>query len=336
MPTKYVFGSLTRITDLREQRIDLEPVPRDQWAAGDYVVGEVAEPSRLSVELDTGRMVEVAPGDRVIGALGVRRATLEAVGSWEAVAADGRLEALTGAGLFGRVTSKSALLPDPIQLDYRGHVRAGGRRARMGGYLPEVEDRPFNHPVVLIVGTSMTAGKTTAARMITRLLVEDGHEVIGAKLTGAGRYRDILAMRDAGASHVFDFVDAGLPSTVCPESEYIPALNYLLLRMAAIDADVVVAEAGASPLEPYNGAAAIAALRGHSRCMVLCAADPYAVVGVMRAFDREPDVVCGLATSTEAGIELVEKLSGLPALDVLDPAARPRMKEILEKTLDLR
>jgi hypothetical protein len=122
----------------------------------------------------------------------------------------------------------------------------------------------------------------------------------------------------------------------CPESEYIPALNHLLLRMAAIDADVVVAEAGASPLEPYNGAAAIAALREHSRCMVLCAADPYSVVGVMRAFDREPDVVCGLATSTEAGIELVEKLSGLPALDVLDPAARPRMKEILEKSLDLR
>ena len=34
--------------------------------------------------------------------------------------------------------------------------------------------------------------------------------VIGTKLTGAGRYRDILAMRDAGADYIFDFVDAGL------------------------------------------------------------------------------------------------------------------------------
>ena len=56
--------------------------------------------------------------------------------------------------------------------------------------------------------------------------------MVGAKLTGAGRYRDILAMQDAGADHIFDFVDAGLPSTVVPESEYRPALRNLLSRMA--------------------------------------------------------------------------------------------------------
>ena len=48
--------------------------------------------------------------------------------------------------------------------------------------------------------------------------------VIGTKLTGAGRYRDILAMQDAGADYIFDFVDAGLPSTVVSEREYRRAL----------------------------------------------------------------------------------------------------------------
>jgi hypothetical protein len=48
---------------------------------------------------------------------------------------------------------------------------------------------------------------------------------------------------------------------VWPAEEYRQALQHLLNRMMAINADVVVAEAGASPLEPYNGATAIAELK---------------------------------------------------------------------------
>lgn len=39
--------------------------------------------------------------------------------------------------------------------------------------------------------------------------------VAGAKLTGAGRYRDILAMSDAGAEIIQGFVDVGLLSNAC-------------------------------------------------------------------------------------------------------------------------
>ena len=60
--------------------------------------------------------------------------------------------------------------------------------------VPPAPERVLGLPVVLIVGTSMSAGKTTSARAIVRLLREDGLTVIGAKLTGAGRYRDILAI----------------------------------------------------------------------------------------------------------------------------------------------
>ncbi len=331
---KHFFTSLTRITGLRDRAFELRNLSREAWESGDYVVGEVAEPARIPVELDTGRMVEVVPGDHVIGALGDRRATLEVVGSWRDVGADGRLEMLTGAGLLGKATSLSTFLPPLTRLDYRGHVHLDGSAARMRQFVPEAEEHVFRHPLVLVVGTSMAAGKTTAARVITRLLFEEGRAVIGAKLTGAGRYRDVLSMRDAGAAHILDFVDAGLPSTVCSQQEYAAALDYLVRRMAAIEADVVVAEAGASPLEPYNGATACDTLAEHVRCMVLCAADPYSVVGVMQAFDREPDVVCGLATSTEAGIDLVKKLSGLPALNILDPADRQSMKDILDTLLD--
>ena len=101
-----------------------------------------------------------------------------------------------------------------------------------------------------------------------------GLDVIAAKLTGAARYRDILQFRDAGARCVIDFVDAGLPSTVCSETRYAEALDLMLSRLAACNAQVLVAESGASPLEPYNGAAVVerlsefASQRGESNARI--------------------------------------------------------------------
>ena len=337
MKTKYFFSSLTRISDLPESTLSVEPLSRREWATGDYVVGEViSTPSRLSrIELTSGRMVEVVEGDLIVGAFGVRYATLEAVGGWQGIGRDRLMEALTGAGLFGKSTSRSALLPPLLSLLYRGHVVLDGEKATMGDYVSPAPERAFKLPVVLLVGTSMSAGKTTSAKVIVRLLREAGLEVIGAKLAGAGRYRDILAMQDAGAEHIFDFVDAGLPSTVVLESEYQHALRNLLSRMAGEGADVVVAEVGASPREPYNGAVAIREIRENVRCTVLSASDPYAVTGVTKAFGNRPDLVTGLATSTSAGIELVEKLSGIKALNVLDRGSLPQLRAILRDTLGL-
>ena len=337
MKPRYVFASLTRISDLPEQRFSVERLSRREWETGDYVVGEVTSPpNRLSrIELSSGRMVEVVEGDLVVGAFGVRYATLEAVGGWQGIGRDQMMEALTGAGIFGRSTSRSIHLPSLLSLVYKGHVVLSGKKATMRDYAPDVPEREFGLPVVLLVGTSMSAGKTTSAKVIVRLLREAGLRVMGAKLTGAGRYRDVLAMQDAGAEHIFDFVDAGLPSTVVPEREYRRALRNLLSRMAAVEADVLVAEAGASPLEPYNGAAAIVEIGPNVRCTVLSASDPYAVTGVTEAFGARPDLVTGLATSTTAGIELVEKLSGIRALNVLDRGSLPRLNAILHDRLGL-
>jgi uncharacterized NAD-dependent epimerase/dehydratase family protein len=203
----------------------------------------------------------------------------------------------------------------------------------MADYVPPHPPSGFDHPVVLIVGTSMSAGKTTAARVVIRQLRELGLTVVGTKLTGAGRYRDILAMKDAGADEIFDFVDVGLPSSVLDPEEFRGLLKGLLARISAADCDVVVAEAGASPLEPYNGGVAMEMLEGHVRCTILCASDPYAVKGITDAFGSVPDFVAGPTTNTEAGIELVRRLTGLRAVNVMDPAAAPLVREVLEKAL---
>jgi len=335
MNSKFVFSSLTRISDLDKRSFQMKAVGLETWSNGDYVVGEVMKHSAVPVELTSGRMAEVYRGDLLVGALGRRCATLEAVGSWEDVGEDGVMHALTGAGLFGKLTSASVLLPRLVELRYRGHVHLAGASVGMGDYA-RAGSTALTAPVVLIAGTSMSAGKTATARVLARLMRARGLRTVGAKLTGAGRYRDILTMRDAGADQIFDFVDAGLPSSICPEDEYRDRLRGLLGLIADADPDVVIAEAGASPLESYNGGTAIDELGDRVACLILAAADPYSVVGIEKAFGMRADVVTGLATSTDAACQLVERLSDVPAVNVLDREARPRLERIVAGKLGLR
>ena len=308
----------------------------EHWGTGDYVVTKVTNaegPHRI--ELHNGRMMEVMEADLLVGALGHRFATLEATGSWEDVQDDGIMHLLTGAGLFGTMTSKSFFMPNLIELKYMGHMMMKGHKISMDNFVPQVSQKKLNIPVVLIVGTSMSAGKTTAARIIIRQLKLRGLNVVGAKLSGAGRYRDILYMKDAGADYIYDFVDVGLPSTIAPEQEYLPRIRTLLSLIAGTDADVAVVEIGASPLEPYNGNIAIRGIAKHIKCVILCASDPYAVYGVMKSFNMRPDLVSGVATNTFGGMELIKKLCGVNAFNIINPQNWPELRRILVDKLEL-
>ncbi|RPH97754.1 MAG: hypothetical protein EHM68_07150 [Lysobacterales bacterium] len=340
MTTRHYFhSSVTRCTDLWIKPFDLGTLDRAEWATGDFVVGRVVgERNRVhQCETKSGRMAELVRGDLLIGALGRRAATLEGVGDWRAVTDDLRLEALTSAGLLGRATSTSPMLPDLMELDYLGHATRRGRKLNMMDFVEPAPPRQLGVPVILLIGTSMSSGKTTAGQIIIRALKYLGVDVVAAKLSGAARYRDILRFRDAGARCVLDFVDVGLPSTVCAEARFRPAFELMLSKIAAWEAQVLVVEAGASPLEPYNGAVVVEYLRGLARFTVLCASDPYAVLGVQTAYGEglKADLVAGPAANTSAAIRLVGELSGLRALNLLDRDSYPELLAMLQKALAL-
>ena len=330
-----IYGSLARIADFGNSNFDVERLDREHWDIGDYVEGEVTGlPTRLyRIEDRTGHMVKVEPGDWVVGALGDRAATLEGVGAWADIGDDGHMHALTAAGLMGRYTSMSTLLPEPLLLEYRGHLCRGGRKVRMSDFALRSDSHEFSVPTLLLVGTSMSAGKTTTGRRVCKELDRADLHVVGAKLTGAGRYRDILSFLKTGAREVYDFVDVGLPSTVVPEDRYRSAIRPLLNHINARDPDLLVAEAGASPLEPYNGAAIIDELGDNVVCTILCATDPYAVVGVQQAFGLTPDLVTGPATTTSAAVELLKKLTGLRGINVIDPDKKLEFRGFLAELL---
>lgn len=334
--TEPFFSSVTRISDLEGSPLKTDRLPQNEWAMGDYVVCEVVgRPGPLyQVERPSGRMCQVFDGDYIVGAFGTRAATLEGVGDWRDIGDDGKLHALTPAGLFGKATSVSPMLPPLMRLRYKGHVMRD-RKVTMSDFCKSHEPVPLNIPVVLIIGTSMSSGKTIAGRVIVRELRQMGLSVVAAKLTGAARFRDMLSLRDAGAKQVFDFVDVGLPSTVCDPDEYAESLQQLLSLIASTGADVLVAEAGASPLEPYNGSVAMELINENVSMMVLCASDPYSVMGVQHAFGRQPDLVSGPASNTDAAIKLVDTLCGLPALSMLRRSSRTELRNLLIDRLEL-
>lgn len=327
----HFFTSVARCSDLWTHPFEVAVLPHERWQTADFVVAEVVgTPNALyRCETKTGRIAELLAGDRIVGALGERAATLEGVGSWQAVGDDGEMVALTGAGLLGRATSTSLLLPSFMRLRYLGHVQRDGRTLGMGDFVAPAPAPGPAVPIVLVIGTSMSAGKTASARVIIRELRGLGLRVAGAKVTGAARFRDILSFRDAGACEVFDFVDEGLPSTICSSEVFARALERMLARISASGADAVVIEAGASPLEPYNGDLALERILPDTRMTVLCASDPYAVVGVQSAFGLRPDLVSGPAANTTAAVALVRRLADVPALNLMDRAARPALRAML-------
>jgi hypothetical protein len=340
MPLRhFFFASVCRCSDLADEPFEVVKLDRGEWATGDFVAGRVVSERNRVYQCETcsGRMAEVVRGDLVVGALGRRAATLEGVGDWRDVADDLQLEALTSAGLLARATSTSPMLPDLMRLDYQGHVLRNGSKLSMSDFVTPVAKRPLRMPVILLIGTSMSSGKTTAGQIIIRALKYMDVPVVAAKLTGAARYRDILSFRDAGASPVVDFVDAGLPSTVCEEPEFRGRFEHMLSMIAASEARVLVAEAGASPLEPYNGALVVEYLRHLARFTVLCASDPYAVLGVETAYGDglRADLVAGPAANTTAATRLVRELTNLPALNLLDRKTYPELVELLKTALQL-
>ena len=331
MKNKYFFTSVTRIADLSEQSFSVKPLPKEKWATGDYVVGEISSPTGKApiIELTNGRMVEVLDGDLIVGALGVRRATLETVGDWQHIGDDRRMEALTEGGLFGKSTSISFIVDNLPPMVYQGHIIRHDKKVCMHEFVPDIEVKPYQCPTIMMIGTSMSSGKTTTARVIIHELSKAGLKVVGAKFAGAGQYHDILSMQDAGAEVSFDFVNVGLPSSICEPEIYRQQLRKLLTMISNAKPDIVVAEAGASPFEAYNGSIVLEEIKDQIACTVMCAADPYAVVGVRESFGLHPDVISGIVTGTSAGIELVEKLTGVPTMTISDRASRTKLGKII-------
>jgi hypothetical protein len=142
------------------------------------------------------------------------------------------------------VASRHAGVRSPTRLRVLGLV--GDERGRPVSQrdfgLKRLGDEP-TRGVILVVGASMSSGKTTLGGMLARALSRAGLRVAAAKLTGTAASKDPRFYVSCGASPVLDFVDAGYPSTYLLDPEELNQLQRVLLsQLRATRPDYIVLE----------------------------------------------------------------------------------------------
>ncbi|MEW6742576.1 MAG: hypothetical protein AB1486_07440 [Planctomycetota bacterium] len=309
-----------------------EQIPAE---AGTAIAARVlnAKTSYNTLEDVHGRMVTLHPGDVIVGALGHREALYGYSGHVPTkVAVGDELQLLNLGGVIGTGAEATAMNGEPFRLEVLGAVlefpylgtRVGvpaniARAALPAQPMPARTDGL--PPLVVLVGTSMDAGKTTAAAILISELTHTGLRVAAGKLTGVSLRRDILQMQDSGADTVALFTDFGVVTT--DESTAVPAAHSLIAHLTQAEPDLIVLEMGDGLLGTYGVHSLLAddAIRSSIESVVLCAQDPVGAWGgqtlLRDRYGLEIDVVSGRVTDTPVGHRFCRERLGLPACNAL-------------------
>jgi hypothetical protein len=293
--------------------------------AGDVLVVRALTDSATynQLELPTGRLAKINPGDVLVGVLGSRRALKGFVGDVpEAVAEGDELHLLNMGGVIGRCTGHHSSLSDAIRVRVVGLAcdaqRGSGRVLNISdGALPLRDTLGESAPLVVVAGACMNSGKTFAATEIVRQATRHGLRVAAGKLSGVACLRDTLNMADHGAVATASFLDCGLPSTV-GVGDLAPVAKAVVARLNECAPDLVVIELGDGILGGYSVDSVFddAELRAATSAIVFCASDYVGAWGGIELFRRRGlrvDLVAGSVTDSQMGEDYIEREFDVPA-----------------------
>lgn len=290
--------------------------------AGDVVVVRALTDSATynMLELPTGRLAKINPGDLLIGVLGRRRALKGFVGDVPATVQTGdELHLLNMGGVIGCCTGHHSSLGDAIRLEVKGLAcDESGRVLNIANAsLPLKAKLEGTAPIVMIAGTSMNSGKTYAATELIKQATRAGLKVAAAKLSGVACLRDTLNMADHGAALTASFLDCGLPSTVDVE-DLAPMAKTIITRLNEVSPDLIVIELGDGILGGYSvdTVFADAELLEATAALVFCASDYVGAWGgieLLRQRGVEVDVISGSVTDSRMGSDYIMTQFNVPA-----------------------
>jgi hypothetical protein len=290
--------------------------------AGDVVVVRALTDSATynMLELPTGRLAKINPGDLLIGVLGRRRALKGFVGDVPSSAAAGdELHLLNMGGVIGQCTGHHSSLGDAIKLEVIGFVadEKGEIKNIADEALPPKTSLGDSAPLVLIAGTSMNSGKTYAATELIKQATRAGLKVAAAKLSGVACLRDTMNMADHGAIATASFLDCGLPSTV-DVGDLAPTAKAIISRLNEVNPDLIVIELGDGILGGYSVDSIFddSELRDATAALVFCASDYVGAWGgieLLRKRGVEVDVISGSVTDSRMGEDYIRNEFDVPA-----------------------
>lgn len=220
--------------------IDRTHVPR----AGDVMLARVTHIGQHSgLQRPDGRRATLFVGDEIIVAFGNRYAPDQ----FEALVPGdlGPCALAAGGGIAARVVASHSRMKSPTQLLPLGVLcDHDGNALNLSHFrLPRLTLPAQLPPVIVVAGTSMNAGKTTAAAHLVHGLTRAGLRVGAGKLTGTGACADTMLMLDAGAHAVLDFTDIGLATTYLAPLEAVEhSSEQIIAHLAAAHIDAIVLE----------------------------------------------------------------------------------------------
>ncbi len=277
-----------------------------------------------TLELVTGRMAKINPGDIIAGVLGYRRALKGFVGDVpESVRAGDHLHLLNLGGLVGQCLGHHHSLSNAIEVEVIGMPVSDGRILNIAeNAVPMRGTLETTAPLVLVAGTCMNSGKTYAATEIIKHLTRAGHRVAAAKLAGVACLRDTLNMEDHGAIKTMSFLDCGLPSTV-GLADLAPVAKGVISKLAEAEPDCIVIELGDGLLGGYcvDTIFRDAEILSATAALVFCANDFVGAWGgreLLSARGVRIDVVSGPVTDSQMGADYVKRELGLDAANAVN------------------
>jgi hypothetical protein len=282
-----------------------------------------------SIEHGSGRIHMSFDGTQFVGAFGNRYAPdyFEALVPTAGVT---KCDLIARSGLLGKVKGKNSAIIDPTRVEVLGYVtNRDGKIINTRDY-PSITAEPTEAELakvklVLVVGASMNAGKSTAAKACVYTLAARGERVAAGKATGTASLKDILLMEDAGAETVADFTHLGYPATYLLErSETETVFRRLFGHLAR------VAKGGYVVMEIADGILQRETrmllesdfVRRHIHKLILCCGDPLAVAGgvgiLEKEFGLQTSALSGRVASSELGRREVASFSKLPCFDAME------------------
>ena len=226
---------------------------------------------------------------------------------------------VAGGGIAGTVVRAHDIMASPTKLTPLGLLTdQDGDVINVAAYGLPARRIPHDVTIIGVFGTSMNAGKTTAASGLAHGLMKAGHQVAGVKVTGTGAFGDFNAFRDANVP-MSDFTDAGMPTTYKMPIERIEeGFSTLVGHAAELGAEIVVAEFADGIFQgETHQVLKQGPIRQRLDGLVFASADAAGAIGsvaVLRDMGHEPLFLSGLVSCSPLAASEASAVTGLPVL----------------------
>jgi hypothetical protein len=297
-------------------RLQTEAQPRP----GDVVLAQVTDIGQHPrLELADGRRSHLYPGDEILVAYGHRYAADQ----FEAEIPESlkACHLVAAGGIASRMLSRHSRIKEPTRIKPLGLLaKADGQVLNVSQWRLDSRPIPSQLPPILIVaGTSMNAGKTTAAASLIKGLQRSGKRVGAAKVTGTGAGGDYWQMTDAGAAAVVDFTDAGHASTYLLAPQEVEQIFLRLIgHLARMELDAIVVEVADGILQAETAELlASPVVSNYCRGVLFAAGDSMGAMSGVQWLQRNGlpvHAVSGALTASPLAVREISTAMGIPVI----------------------